>query len=231
MCMWRRPKYSQHVLSRLLQCHGIDKYTVVVHLDGPGNEEVSKLLDDHKPLFHKLIVVKNGDHVGCNENTKRAISHGMELSEYVIHIEDDVVPAHDALRLLEWAKTAAKKDNVYSATMWRHPEGWMPKHGGDKPGGIEGLVKYSTGMWIWGWSIWKEKWKMMSSVWTSGDDQSASWDIWLCDHLPKPVLNIAPLVSRSNNIGAELGTHAGSFLLDYWALSAGFIEPKEFQLI
>lgn len=231
MCMWRRPKYSLHVLSRLLQCHGIEKYTVVVHLDGPENPDVTAILRAHRGAFKNLVVVQNKDHIGCNENTKRALAHGMVISDYVIHIEDDVVPAHDALRLLEWARDVPKKEPVYSATMWRHPDGWLPEKGGEPTQGMEGVCKYSTGMWIWGWATWREKWNKMSACWTTGDDRSASWDDWLCAHLPKPILNIAPMISRSNNIGAELGTHTGSALLDYWALSPGVVEPNEYKLI
>lgn len=236
MCMWRRPKYSAEVLKAMLKCEGIEKYRILVHLDGPVQAKMMWLIQRFQHRFPRIEAVVNEQHIGCNENTRQALAHGFELSDYVIHIEDDVLPAPDALRFLEWARTQPRDDNLYQATMWRHPEGWIDRLGGTKPPGNDGKAKLSNGLWIWGWATWKDRWEVIKSCWTASGDfdgagYSASWDTWLCDHLPHPVVNIAPLTSRSVNIGLELGTHGGDFPLEYWAGDPRFERPENYELI
>ena len=101
-CFWRRPKYTQRVLDALRQCPGIHEYTLLIQQDGDdgrgdiGQSEVRRVCE--RINFAPCQIVSESEYLGCNQNTRRALAAGFRHGDYVIHIEDDVQLAPDALR-------------------------------------------------------------------------------------------------------------------------------------
>lgn len=232
LCFWRRPQYVRNCLHALQHCKGIGDYTLVAHLDGPQNEDIKaqvKAVD-----WAKTELVLNDEHWGCNVSTRRALSYGFNRAEYVIHVEEDVVLAPDALQYFEWAGAVAQNDpSVMSIAAWRHDSGWLPEHGPfpleDNPAGK--VVRW-TCFHCWGWATWRDRWLGMNSHWTTGNDSTLSWDVALNQYRHETGrCELAPLISRAYNIGAAGGVHRGDSPLSYWAGSTGFVLPETYRIV
>lgn len=227
LCFWNRPEYGRRTIHSLSRCYGIEDYTLLIHCDGRGQPHVPM---GEFPFRMELVLEK--DHLGCNANTKKALEHGFSLSDYVIHVEEDVNLAPDALRYFEWARHFQADPEVMTVAAWRHDSGWMPKDG---PFPLGERIETKALKWFcfhcWGWATWKDRWEDIRANWTTGDDQTLSWDVAVNNlrHL-NDQCEIAPLVSRANNIG-DGGIHRGHSLLDWWAGSEGFIAPETYQLV
>lgn len=231
LCFYRRPKYAQQVVNALRECDGIQDYKLVFSLDGPINNEVLKICNGVNWIEREVLTSKSN--LSCNGNTRKALSRGFEMTDYLIHVEEDIVLAKDALRYFEWGRRFEGDKQVYTIGAWRHPSGWLPKHGRFPAGqNIGGKVSKHGGLWIWGWATWKDRWLDMDRNWTTKGDKVLSWDTCLTRHRHATGrYALVPYVSRAINIGAEAGTHTGATILDYWAGSPGFKIPETYQRV
>ena len=110
LCLWRRPLYTRRVLAALAACDGIADYTVLAHFDGPPNIEVFHACADFTAC--PMEVMQSTTHIGGNASTLRVLDAAFEMADYVIHDEDDVLFAPDALRYFEWARQLDRKSVV-----------------------------------------------------------------------------------------------------------------------
>ncbi len=223
LCLWRRPNYTQQVLAALSACVGIADYIVLAHLDGPPNADVLAACAQFTAC--PLLVMQSPQHIGCNASTFRVLNTAFALADYVIHDEDDVLLAPDALRYFEWARQFESDDKIMTVAAWRHDDGWLHQWGRPFPEGKNEHrhVKFMYNFHGWGWATWRSRWTDIRDNWTTGGDHDRSWDIVLCAYRNATGRGqLIPLVSRANNIGAELGTHRGASWMDYWAGSDGF---------
>lgn len=232
LCCWRRPLYTRRVLDALRQCPGIHDYTILIQQDGAddrgdiGQSEVRRFCE--RVNFAPCRIVSESEHLGCNQNTRRALAAGFRHADYVIHIEDDIQVSPDALQYFEWAKQFGSDPSVFVASIWEWPSfGELRKPEQDTH------VKWHPGLSIWGFATWRDRWEQMNRGWTdSKDDGVVSWDV----HLETTVKgaergSLCPMVSRSINIGSENGTHCGDHLLSYWAGAKSFHRknPQTYQ--
>lgn len=231
MCHWRRPEYTRLCIEYISRCHGIKDYTVLIHIDGDGNKDVAKECAKLLKSVKSLEVVKHGAHLGCNKNTKLALESGFAVSDYVIHIEDDVLVARDGLEYMEWASQFEGDPKIFTTGLWRHPAGWLPDQNRPWIPGHESLADYVGGFYVWGWGTWKTRWTEMRKGWTTGNDMHQSWDTILTQNVRKNRASFVPFISRSNNIGEALGTHRGANWIPHWADSPGFVEPHKFMKV
>lgn len=233
MCHWRRPKYTRVCLEHLARCQGISDYTVIMHIDGKGDPGVLKECDKFRGKCAKLKLAPHLQHLGCSGNTFQALQDGFALSDYVIHIEDDVVFAKDALKFLEWASQFESDKRIFTTGAWRHHNGWLPPPDQNRPWipGHERWASLFPGFFVWGWATWQSRWQEMKAGWTKGPDTTRCWDTVLTREVRGKRYSFLPLIGRANNIGEDLGTHRGAQWINHWAESPGFIYPDHFERI
>lgn len=221
LCAWRRPKYLQAVLDALSKCAGIEDYILYIGIDGDGGDETIEIA--RKVKFTLTDILLHTHRVGCNLNTKHIQMYAFQHFDYVVHLEDDTLPAPDTLRYFDWAKQFRKDSSIMTVSAW----GMLPKLA-ETPDDNARVIKrchFSS----WGWATWKDRWQEMQQDWVSNDDMASSWDFGVEETRKR--LNcqqIQPRISRINNIGSELGTHRGECRLTEWAGSPGFKAPDKF---
>lgn len=229
---WRRLEYSRRTIYALSACPEAKDYTVLIHIDGPPDPGIVALAKSVQPLFANVLVEPSQTHLGCNGNTRKALEHGFSLGDFVIHVEDDVLVAQDALRYMEWASQFASDQNLFTVSLWRHDKGWLPSTPDKpKPPDTDGLAENYPRFAVWGWGSWADRWEEMKRGWTTGGDMDASWDIVLTEKVRAARCDLSPHCSRAVNIGADLGTHRGDVPLSYWAGSADFVLPLEYKRV
>jgi len=114
--LWNRPPYVKKLVDSLENLKGIDNYKVIFSVDKSGENETkiikhilknSKL--DKEIYYHKT-------NLGCAGNTRFCLDKGFESDvDYVIHLEDDTIPAKDYLKFMEWGYEKSKSDkNIFA---------------------------------------------------------------------------------------------------------------------
>jgi hypothetical protein len=231
LLFWNRPQYVRMVLDYLSNCIGIGDYHLAIILDGPTHPEIRKICSGIK--FARCEVHPINRHVGCNGATRIALNRGFELSDYVIHVEDDILLAPDALQYFEWARQFGGDKKLMTIGAIRHPTGWLLEHGPFPVGQeIERKVKRDGGFGVWGWATWKDRWLEFNKIWSTESDIALSWDTRLSRYRnERKLAQLVPLVSRVVNCGAIGGVHRGDYMLSYWAGSNGFQSNPNFYIV
>lgn len=232
LCLFKRPDYADQVFKHLANCDGIDKYTIVMCVDGPPNHRMVRLCKSVR-IGKKQTVLVSNHNLGCNGNTRRALRCGFQLSDYVIHVEEDIILAPDALLYFEWGRRFENDKSIITIGAWRHPKGWLPEHGPFPEGKrIQAKVCRHPGVWIWGFATWRDRWEDADKHWTTQGDKELSWDTcWTQHRAMTNRVALIPLVSRAQNIGEKDGTHTGATINSYWAGSNGFKRDLDFHVI
>jgi hypothetical protein len=193
MTVCNRPEYTQRVLDALQRCRGIEDHILLVRAE-PGFPEVEKVLQSYR---YPASIITNTRRLGCNANTLAAIDAGFAVSDWVIHVEDDTVPAVDALEFMAWART---QHNL--ACCYRGP-------GASDYGNMSGTV-WDRWFFPWVWGCSKDLWERHRQCVRC--DSPRSWDTQVSDSLAQSgeLLQLCPAWARSLNIGAEGGVHVPS---------------------
>lgn len=190
MTGWRRPEYTKQVINNLKRCIGFEKYILLPTIE-PGYQEVLKTFDG----LPNCNIVVNDTRLGCAANTLKALQRGFEISDFVIHIEDDTVPGIDSLKYFEWIyKTYKDEKEIFTATAYNRvkeidPQKYFTVY----------RCPYFTG-WMWG--TWKDRFEEMSENWDFN-----AWDININRKIRGTRYEICPNLPRSQNIGEYLGTY------------------------
>ena len=230
MSVWRRPEYTKMVLDALRDNYLASRYQLVVAVDCEGakpNPEVMAILKEQTwPTAVKIIEMPG--HCGCNRTIHAAMSSAFEDTDYVIHIEDDVVLARDGLAWFEWAGEQWQTDpSVFTITAWRHPSGWLPESGQPRPAYAHEHVQRESFFTCWGWATWRDRWATIEPAWSKKSDFELSWDVQM-SALRGTRVQLAPHVGRASNIGAMKGTHRGHVIQSYWRGDDKFVAPSPY---
>jgi hypothetical protein len=101
MTAYRRPSYTREVLQALARCHGVADWLFLPHVE-PGNETVIELCKSFDACESNAEI--NPERKGLNRNTQAAICNGASRRpDILVHLEDDTVPAPDALLYFQFA--------------------------------------------------------------------------------------------------------------------------------
>lgn len=195
LTLYRRPEYARRLLDALEKCDGIQEYRVLMHIE-PGPPEVLALARNAK--FNRKVLVENADLLGCGPNTKCALDHGFQFANFVIHLEDDTVPGQDCLRYFEYAANTYQHDStVFSVTSY--------SKGTPEASRFHEVVRFP---WFtpWGWGTWRDRWTDIRDHWSNAP---VTWDVCI-NQIRGDRVEIRPLLARTQNIGAEQGTHCPS---------------------
>lgn len=191
MTAFNRPKYLEAVLDALKVCDCIEGYTILARVE-PGNQEVIDLLNSID--FCEKVVTVNSQVLGNCMNTLAALDDGFDKSDFVVHVEDDIVLAKDALGLFEACRTRYEQNpHVFSITAYNADVNSQEEK------------KLSVRQWFhpWGWATWINRHEAIRKQW-----DKKSWDTHVNLRLRNGRYEIFPMVSRAQNIGVEGGIHA-----------------------
>jgi hypothetical protein len=233
MTGWRRPEYTGLVLRALEANAGSGRYTLVVALDGgpQADPEVERIVQA-QTWPANLIVRKAERHEGCNLTTFAALdtAFGVTDTDYVVHVEDDVLLAADALAWFAWAGERYRADlQVLTVGAWRHDDGWQPD--AQRPMNPEEhrQCRRRAFFCCWGWATWRDRWTVMRANWSRESDHTLSWDVRVSQlRGERGMVEVVPMISRAVNIGSMNGTHRGHHPLDYWrGMDADVTPPPE----
>jgi len=232
MTAFKRPEYTRKVLDGLSKCKKIEEYVLMPHVE-PGNQEVIDMIKGVD--FTDCDYVINTLKWDINENTFRALSHGFMEGDYIIHLEDDTVPAPDMLLYFEQMKHIYETDkDVLTICGYNKYE----KQEVDEK---DYYLMYRK-QWFtpWGWATWKDRWEeIIEPRWHDNMDKWA-WGEYLNHSLRKEKFEIRPVLGRIQNIGAKEGRfnpseeyHRENQYNEIWAggLDIPFEEFREAEVI
>lgn len=203
---YNRPEYLRRVLKSLEVAidHCPEPVFLVASVDGPASEvqrEIIDMLPDGRGNW-KFLYTKN---LGLQENTFKALSEAWDVAarldeDFVLHLEDDLVLAPDALRMACWMRDAYRHDvktafisltNVHND----EPDNWS---GAYRAPWFECHV----------WGTWRVMWEtLMIPNWPH--DWEDHWAAFVNDREMWHLYQAIPNLSRSKSIG-EFGVHSNS---------------------
>lgn len=170
-------------------------------------ESVSELLDGI--TFLPIKRHKNPERLGCNANIVQSLNLAFEEANYVICLEDDIVPGKDFIELYRWYFNQVELTKQYPVITSYH------KSDENYLGIIDIFCKTLIdkvdsryGFCPWGWGLTKENWESKFNKFKFIDLPAAmTWDLQFAEHLINNNLKMLhPVVGRSQNIGSE-GTY------------------------
>ena len=221
-----RFEYFRQVIDALRQAWGAHEYVVTIWIDGPPqnassfdqegwqsivtySHQLAWLARNASLGFRDVVVNAAETNVGVWANKKRSVAGAMELSDFAVILEDDIVVERDALRWFEWHVTSGlifDRPDIALATCWStsfpYHHGAVDAHDLLMVQQLGLLDKYWLYSWAqpWGWALWRRTWDALGAEWNGRDKklgrqiQERSW------------LGTMPLVARCNNIGS-MGFH------------------------
>lgn len=210
--LYRRPKYTRQVLDALKQCYGIEDYTVMFSCDVDARyqeacDESIDLAVEFATNHGSTSIRVNNPRLGINWNKFFLLPRAYQLSDYVIFLEDDCVPAKDTLRFFEhMGERFRDNSSVISIT------------GYSKPDNSAGLYDIFCGQGFtpWGWGMWKDRYMRIvgdgsafkAHYKAAGRDES--FDNWMCINTGPDEVHYGPVQPRIQCIGAEDAEHTPS---------------------
>jgi hypothetical protein len=206
-CFWARADYTRRCLDALARCDGIADCVFRPGCE-PGCEEVIAMLRGFDACTTEVTI--NRQRLGCNLNTVASIERGFGISDFVLHVEDDVLLAPDALRYFAWARDHYRDNpNILTVTGYnRTPERGCPE-------------AVHTRKWFhpWGWATWIDRWNRIRAH--NYDSKSVTWDVLISrnfiDPADSPYRELYPALSRVQNIGAKSSIHGDWFSPEWHA--------------
>jgi len=107
---YNRPDCTRRCLEALSRCRGIEDCRLIAHTDGGPNrsQEVADLLQQRP--FCDTQVCFHPDHLGFDQATFQTLRDGFVDADFVVHIEDDILLAPDALEWFAWARDRYRDD-------------------------------------------------------------------------------------------------------------------------
>lgn len=193
MTGWKRLDYTKQVIDSLKSCIGFEDYTLLPTIE-PGYPEVVKVFEG----LPNCNLIVNDQRLGCAANTLKALQRGFDISDFVIHMEDDTVPGIDSLKYFEYIYKTYKDDKeIFTATAYNRtakiePKDYFTAH----------RCPNFTG---WMWATWKDRFEEMKEKWDFN-----AWDVGINKKIRGNRYEICPSLSRSKNIGEFLGTYTTS---------------------
>ncbi len=209
-----RPDYTRASLDALARCEGIADCLYVARVE-PGSEEVIEAV--RGVGFCEARVVVNPRRLRCAANTVAALGAGFARGDFVIHVEDDILLAPDALDYFRWARDRYRDDPAVATVSAYHRQA-------EEPGPAE-YHDVRRRVWFhpWGWGTWRDRWRsflrapareaMAVDVLPGRGD----WDINFSRlFVSRGLHEVYPRLSRAQNIGARSSIHSAVTFTPEW---------------
>lgn len=205
---YNRPSCSKLFVEYLSRCYNIGGVEVVFVVE-PGNDEVLSIVENSN--LPNYDVIKNDRLLGLWETKKKCLQIGFERSDFVIHLEDDLLVAKDTLLFYEWCyKSYAGTDSVFSVNGFNQiPPFNFLSMGCPSCGTLPySQVRLRQGFNSIGMSFWKNRYERFVDKWDGSDTYIESFRLGLRHREAFPVL------SRINHIGFTQGESYTKELLE-----------------
>lgn len=190
---YNRPFCTQSMIDRLYKCKGIEGYKVLFFVE-PGNQQVIDIINNCS--LNKEVVI-NDKVLGLWVNKKKCVSYGFTQSDYIIHLEDDILLGSDALIYFEWGnETFRDNKEICSITAYNHIDDESYKIFNDLVQ-IDNKVSIRSWYHSSSWAMWKDRFDILISENWSGRDYHLL-EI-LC--INRKMCEIYPHLPRCRNIG------------------------------
>ena len=118
---WNRPSMLEKTLKKLSQCYNINDYEIMISIDGPNNQntkfESAVSNSNIRSNSKKLDIIYHTQNKGCAGNMKFCFTESFKDKniDYMIHLEDDTIPARDFLLFMEWGYDHMKNnENIFA---------------------------------------------------------------------------------------------------------------------
>lgn len=204
-CHFDRPDYTKRSLAALRRCHRVADWVFLPHVE-PGSREVREMIQAVD--FIRTEPVFNATRFGVNNNTALAIIHGINRAGprgFVLHVEDDILLAPDALDYFAWAANTYRDDQaIFSVTAYNRNDT------------VSRQDWYTVGRrkWFhaWGWGTWPDRWPVLRRLLALKSEQNLTWDCYVnagVEHYD--LREIYPALSRCQNIGLRSSVHPSLF--------------------
>lgn len=210
--LYKRPGYTARLLDALAQCYGIQDYEVLFAIDYekcPACDQVVRLADHWiaSPASYFIHEPKLG--IDVNKLDIFPIAFG--LTDYVIHFEDDIIPARDCLRFLEWAGTLQTDPTVLAVSAYQKDAVFSDPANPARPLGVYDAYRGTGGFAVWGWATWYDRWQQVigdeSAYRAFAKDQvNGKFDWWWKHYMDQQgMFQVHPFVSRCQNLVGKPG--------------------------
>lgn len=195
---YNRPEFLIQVVTALKLCDNIDLFKIYTS-EEPGYPAVQTIFNNID--FIEIDRHINEHRLGCNRNVIQAIDRGFDHGDFVVVLEDDIVPGKDFLNLCLWAMEPLKDNtDLFCVTGFERLPG---------PFSLEqqGLVHRKKWFLPWGWATWKHKWEnaalQMVNEYSKTVVNIPSWDCNFSDQYfnINNLYILQPTIARTKNIG------------------------------
>ena len=193
---YNRPTCTMDMLDHLAKCDGIENYKIICCVE-PVNGVLPALIDGH-PLNVELVV--NDRLLGLWANKKKALTLGFNEGDYVIHVEDDILLAKDALTMFEACYDLKDDPSIFTVTSYRGGDAASEGNGKIVSDAVKLQLGKSRWYTPWGWATWKDRWDSFKDEW-DGHDQVLNHGI------RGDRFEVFPLLSRTKSIGYKRGEY------------------------
>lgn len=209
---YRRPEVFLQTCEALLECRGVDRYTIHVFVDSykdakpfkfqflenlrEDNEktvECAKSLVERHPSIHLHLAPTN---YGITKMTDWCSKVAFASSEFWTHWEEDIFPMKDALEFLDWGQNMLKTHpHILQALAYGH--------GKYKPNNENKALIY-CGFCPWAFTIHKSHQKTVNAILSDHLIVMPTWDSML-NNLCKirKLCFLLPAVSRVDKIPGD----------------------------
>ncbi len=238
-----RPEYLDRTLDALGNCYGVQDYNIQCIIDFSAH---TILIDDvckNNKAKHnlKLDIAIHHNRVDCNINIYGCLDWGFQQTDYLIHIEDDIVLAKDALLYFEQCGKAYEKDeDILTVSAYNNGElAYKQTHTDEFKPPLSAVYKQNN-FAPWGWATWQNRWEEIKENWQFGFDArykdgemilppGCGWDV----NMEKAILGdrkrICPACPRCKNIGRLQGRHMSPEHFDTWQTMECWSDDFEFD--
>ncbi len=210
----RRPAYTLQMLTALSMCYGLGDYKVLMSLDWDERHDAECRQVHEMALSFKADVgharaqvYLHKPRLGIDENKMWLIPTAFQETDFVIVLEDDIIPTPDFLRYMEWGRRTFRDDpSVLSVSGY---------HRATQAGNAAQLYDAfrMVGFNTWGWGMWQDRWETYFGNGAAYRKYAGSLVNGLFDRffrdisIQSKLSTVCPVIARSQNIGALDGEH------------------------
>lgn len=202
MTAWKRSQYLKEVLDSLRHAHGIEYCLLLANVE-PGYPEVESLLRSFDACPTDIVV--NSETLGCPANTLAVLERGFDEDDFVLHLEDDLILAPDALQMAQWMryKYEGQQDEIACIGL-KSSLGYRRS--------AANAVRRCSWFACHVWGTWQEEWETnFVPNWEQKklhEEGYRGWGHTVNEKIMQGRYQMLPVLSRVQHIGLLGGTHA-----------------------
>jgi len=216
--LYRRPKYTQMLFDALQRCYGIEDYTVFISCD--YNEEFHDGCIESQAIAHRFAqsreegkthIYVNNPRLGVDLNKLFILPKAFQETDYLVFLEDDTIPAPDALRYFEWGRQFKDDQSIVAVCGYDryHDMDYHQLVLREQPYTV---VKKDKTFSSWGWAMWRDRYERIYGMdgmkyIPNVDHPNGRFDWFLFWQFQEGEGCLFPRLPRVQSVGGEMGEH------------------------